>query len=100
MIDYFLPAGSSLQAAEKVALKIEDALKETPDVETWTRRTGAELGPVTATEMSRGDIAVLLKPRRERRGVEEVIDELRGKVVVAASVRARGVRAAARGRPQ
>jgi len=80
VIDYFLPAGSSLQAAETVALKIEDALKETPDVATWTRRTGAELGPVTATEMSRGDIAVLLKPRKDRREVEEVIDELRGKV--------------------
>jgi CzcA family heavy metal efflux pump len=80
VIDYFLPAGSSLQAAETVALQIEDALRETPDVATWTRRTGAELGPVTATEMSRGDIAVLLKPKKERRGVEDVIDELRGKV--------------------
>ena len=80
VIDYFLPAGSSLQAAETAALQIEAVLKETPDVENWTRRTGAELGPLTATEMSRGDIAVLLKPRKGRRGVEEVITELRGKV--------------------
>ncbi len=80
VIDYFLPAGTSLQATEAAALKIEDALRETPDVQNWTRRTGAELGPVTATQMSRGDIAVLLKPRKERREVEEVIDELRGKV--------------------
>ena len=80
VVDYFLPAGSSLQAAETAARQIEEALRETPDVQSWTRRTGAELGPVTATEMSRGDIAVLLKPRRERRSVDEVIDELRGKV--------------------
>ena len=80
VIDYFLPAGSSLKAAETVALQIEAALAETKDVQTWTRRTGAELGPVTATEMSRGDIAVLLKPRAERRAVEEIINELREKV--------------------
>lgn len=80
VVDYFLPAGSSLEAADAVALKIEAALKDTPDIATWTRRTGAELGPVTATEMSRGDVAVLLKPRGARRPVEEVIDDLRGRV--------------------
>ncbi|MEO5762463.1 MAG: efflux RND transporter permease subunit [Vicinamibacteria bacterium] len=80
VIDYFLPAGSSLQATETAALQIEDALRETKDVQSWTRRTGAELGPVTATEMSRGDIAVLLKPQSERRPVEEVIDEVRRRV--------------------
>lgn len=80
VVDYFLPAGSSLAATEAAALQIEDALRETPDVQSWTRRTGAELGPVTATETSTGDIAVLLKPRHERRDVEEVIDDIRGRV--------------------
>jgi multidrug efflux pump subunit AcrB len=80
VVDYFLPAGSSLLATETAALQLEEALRQTPDVQTWTRRTGAELGPVTATEMSTGDIAVLLKPRGQRRGVEEVIDDLRARV--------------------
>ena len=80
VIDYFLPSGSSLQATEAAALKMEDILRDTPDIESWTRRTGAELGPVTATEMSTGDIAVLLKPRNERRHVEEIIDDVRGRV--------------------
>jgi len=80
VIDYFLPAGSSLAATEAAALQIEEALRDTPDVQSWTRRTGAELGPITATEMNSGDIAVLLKPRGERRGAEEVIDDMRRRV--------------------
>jgi len=80
VIDYFLPAGSSLAATEAAALQIEEALRDTPDVQSWTRRTGAELGPITATEMNSGDIAVLLKPRGERRGEEEVIDDMRRRV--------------------
>ena len=35
-----------------------------PEVATYSRRTGAELGPAAATEVSRGDIMVRLKPAR------------------------------------
>ncbi|HKN46716.1 MAG TPA: efflux RND transporter permease subunit, partial [Candidatus Polarisedimenticolia bacterium] len=77
VVDYFLPAGTSLAATDAAALRIEETLRRDPAVATWTRRTGAELGPVTATQMSRGDIAVRLKPRRERPDAEEVISRLR-----------------------
>src|SRR5206468_4379248 len=46
----------------------------------WSRRTGAELGPLTATQLNRGDIAVLLKPRGARPDAEEVMDEVRDRV--------------------
>jgi CzcA family heavy metal efflux pump len=80
VIDYFLPAGTSLEATHTAALRIESILGQTPAIATWTRRTGAELGPVTATQLNRGDIAVLLKPRGRRPGAEEVIDEVRERV--------------------
>jgi CzcA family heavy metal efflux pump len=77
VIDYFLPAGTSLAATDAAALRIEETLRRNPAVETWTRRTGAELGPVTATEMNHGDIAVRLKPRHERPDAEEVMSQVR-----------------------
>ncbi len=80
VVDYFMPAGTSLPDTEKAALKLEALLAATPGVETWSRRTGAELGPVTATLMSRGDIAVRLAPRGKRAAAEEVIAGLRSRV--------------------
>ncbi len=78
VLDYFLPAGTSLTDTDATARKIEAVLKDLPEVETYSRRTGAELGPAAATLVSRGDIMVRLKPRRDRRrGVEEVIEAAR-----------------------
>jgi len=77
VLDYFLPAGTSLQATSRAALQVEDVLRDTEGIAGWTRRTGAELGPVTATEMNTGDIAVILKPRGQRPGAEEVIETVR-----------------------
>jgi CzcA family heavy metal efflux pump len=77
VIDYFLPAGTSLAETDAAALRIEEELRQDPAVATWTRRTGAELGPVTATLMNRGDIAVQLVPRRRRPEAEEVMGRLR-----------------------
>jgi len=80
VIDYFLPAGTSLDATDAAALRIEASLRGDPSVATWTRRTGAELGPVTATQLNRGDIAVQLKPRSERPEAEEVMSRLRDRL--------------------
>ncbi len=80
VLDYFMPAGTSLADTEKAALHLEAILAATPGVSTWSRRTGAELGPVTATLMSRGDIAVRLVPRGKRKDAEEIIAGLRARV--------------------
>jgi len=77
VLDYFLPAGSSLAATGAIALRIEGILRQDPAVAGWTRRTGAELGPVTATQLNRGDIAVRLAARRERPPAEEVMTRIR-----------------------
>jgi CzcA family heavy metal efflux pump len=81
VFDYFLPAGTSLTETDAVARRIEAVLASIPEVETYSRRTGAELGPAAATEVSRGDIMVRLKPARARhRSAQDVIEEARARV--------------------
>ena len=81
VLDYFLPAGTSLMDTDAAAKKIEAVLRTIPDVATYSRRTGAELGPAAATEVSRGDIMVRLKSHSERKqSAEEVIAEARERV--------------------
>ena len=81
VLDYFLPAGTSLADTDAVARKIEAILQKTPEVRTYSRRTGAELGPAAATQVSRGDIMVRLKPRGDRhRDADDIIADVRARV--------------------
>jgi CzcA family heavy metal efflux pump len=81
VLDYFLPAGTSLTTTEQMARKLEEELKKTPEVQTFSRRTGAELGPAAATQLNRGDIMVRLKPPGARaRASEDVIADLRKRI--------------------
>ena len=79
VLDYVMPPGSSLQETNRVIGRIEGILRETPEVESTSRRTGLELGLAAVTEPNTGDIAVKLKESR-RRSVEKVISEVRAKV--------------------
>jgi multidrug efflux pump subunit AcrB len=81
VLDYFLPAGTSLAKTDEYARKIEHELRETKEVKTFSRRTGAELGPVAATVQSRGDVMVRLVPRSDREhGYEEIVSDLRERI--------------------
>ena len=79
VLDYVMPPGSSLQETSRVLGHIERILRETPEVESTSRRTGLELGLAAVTEPNTGDIAVKLKARRSR-GVDDVIGDVRAKV--------------------
>jgi CzcA family heavy metal efflux pump len=79
ILDYIMPAGSSLDETNRVVSAVEHILRLTPEVESTSRRTGLELGLATVTEANRGDIAVKLKRKRSR-GVDEVIADVRDKV--------------------
>jgi multidrug efflux pump subunit AcrB len=61
VIDYWAPSGTPLRETEGKARLIEHLLSENPDVESYVRRTGVELG-IYATQTSRGDIQVVLRP--------------------------------------
>jgi len=75
VFDYFAPIGTSLTEADRLAQQIDDILRSDEDVQTFTRRLGAELGPPRATETSRGDIIVRLKAHR--RPIEEIMEDQR-----------------------
>jgi CzcA family heavy metal efflux pump len=79
ILDYWTPAGTSLTDTGQMLDQVEKIIVALPDVESYSRRTGTELG-FFVTEPNRGDYVIRLKPRRQRRGVEAIIDELRAKV--------------------
>jgi CzcA family heavy metal efflux pump len=79
ILDYIMPAGSSLEETNRVITHVEKILAATPDVESTSRRTGMELGLAAVTEANTGDIAVKLK-RDRKRGSEEVIEDVRARV--------------------
>ena len=76
VLDYNMPVGTSLAQTDKVLRRVEQALLDTPDVQSYIRRTGAELG-FFATESFTGDILVSLKPPGQCRPMDEIFDVLR-----------------------
>lgn len=79
VLDYLMPAGTSLQETNRVLQHVEQILHSIPEVETTSRRTGLQLGLAAVTEANSGDFTVKLKQNRNR-SVEEVIDEARNKI--------------------
>ena len=77
VIDYLTPEGSALAETDRQVRAIEKVLAETPEVASYSRRTGSELG-LFATAQNSGDILVRLKARGDRdRTSEEVIEAMR-----------------------
>ena len=79
IVDYIMPAGSSLDDTNRVITRVEQILHATPEVASTSRRTGLQLGPAAVTEANTGDISVKLKEDRKR-GSDEVISEVREKI--------------------
>lgn len=75
VLDYTAPPGSSLGETDRMLQHVEEMLKETPEVESYSRRTGLQLG-LSITEPNTGDFLVKLKDARART-TEEVTDDLR-----------------------
>jgi CzcA family heavy metal efflux pump len=79
ILDYVMPAGSSITAANEVLARVHKILMETPEVETTSRRTGLQMGFAAVTESNYGDITVTLKKDRKR-GIDEVMADVREKI--------------------
>src|SRR5580693_6323097 len=80
-VDYIMPAGSSLAETNRVITHVEQMLREMPEVESTSRRTGLQLGLAAVTEANTGDISVKLKAKRDR-GIEEVMADVRHRIKV------------------
>jgi multidrug efflux pump subunit AcrB len=61
VFDYWAPTGTPLAECERKIREVEKILSNHPDVQSYVRRTGAENG-LFATQTSRGDIQVVLRP--------------------------------------
>ena len=81
VIDYKAPPGTSLSETSRQLLQAEEILRATPEVESYSRRTGARLALAIA-EPHTGDFLVKLK-RDRKRSTDEVLDELRHKFLAA-----------------
>ena len=79
VLDYIMPAGSSLAETNRVISHVEQMLRQTPEVESTSRRTGMQLGLAAVTEANTGDISVKLKDKRSR-SVEEIMADVRDKI--------------------
>ncbi|HEY2018650.1 MAG TPA: efflux RND transporter permease subunit [Bryobacteraceae bacterium] len=79
IVDYIMPAGSSLEETNRVITHVDKILHAIPEVENTSRRTGMQLGLAQVTEANTGDMSVKLKHDRKRGG-QEVIADARAKI--------------------
>ena len=78
VLDYTTPPGTSLEETDRI-LSVADKIIETvPEVKTYSRRTGTEMG-FFITEPYSGDYLIELNADRER-STEEVADDIRTKI--------------------
>jgi multidrug efflux pump subunit AcrB len=73
VIDYIAPPGTSLTETNRALLQVEDVIKKTEEIESYSRRTGAALG-FGVVEPNTGDFLVKLKPERKRRTKDVIAD--------------------------
>ncbi len=68
-----------MQETDRILKHVEEMLKDTPEVESFSRRTGAQLGLSGVTEPNTGDFAVKMKADRTRE-TAEVTSDLRKEI--------------------
>jgi len=78
ILDYRAESGTSLTETDRLLRQLETVLQSTPEVETYSRRTGLQLGG-GLTEANEGDFFIRLKPF-PRRSADQVMDEIRARV--------------------
>ncbi len=80
VLDYITPPGTSLATTDTIVRKFEDRISKRPELQAFSRRTGAEMG-LYATQQNKGDILVKLKPKSQRdRSTQDVMEELRPQI--------------------
>jgi CzcA family heavy metal efflux pump len=78
VLDYVAPPGMSLTETNRLADQIGRIIAATPDVQTYSRRAGTQLGG-GLTEPNTGDFFIRLKSHG-RRPIAQVMDEMAAKV--------------------
>ena len=78
VLDYKAPPGTSLEETDRMLVEVEKIIVKVPEVATYSRRTGAQMG-FFITEPNDGDYLIHLKDGRKRSTVD-VIDDIRKKI--------------------
>jgi multidrug efflux pump subunit AcrB len=78
VLDYTSPPGTSLQETDRMLKEVEKTIIKVPEVESYSRRTGTQLG-FFITEPNTGDYLIQLKKQRER-STEDVIADIRKRI--------------------
>lgn len=78
ILDYTTPAESTLADTENLLSHIDNILRQTPEVEAFSRRTGTQLG-FFLTESNSGDFSVRLRSHRTR-PIDDIIDSVRRRI--------------------
>ncbi|MFE3848666.1 efflux RND transporter permease subunit [Flavobacterium sp. LB3P45] len=78
ILDYESPPGTSLEETDRMLKEVEKIIIKIPEVETYSRRTGTQMG-FFITEPNRGDYLIQLKKDRSKTS-NAIIDEIRQKV--------------------
>ena len=77
-LDYICPPGTSLSETDRLLQQVETIITSNPAVESYSRRTGLQLGG-GLTEANQGDYFVRLKPF-PRPPLDQVMDEIRKRI--------------------
>lgn len=78
VLDYTTPPQSTLADTSSLLERLEGVLLATPEVASFSRRTGTQLG-FFLTESNRGDISVRLR-RHRRREIEQIMNSIRNRI--------------------
>ena len=81
VLDYHSPWGTSLSETNRQLQQAETILKAIPELESYSRRTGARLA-LGISQAHKGDFLVKLKSSRQRK-TDEVVSDLRQQLNVA-----------------
>ncbi|MCL4548849.1 MAG: efflux RND transporter permease subunit [Bacteroidetes bacterium] len=78
VLDFGSPPGTSLDETDRMLKVVDGILLKTPEVESFSRRAGTQMG-FFITEPNRGDYLIQLKKKRSKT-TAEVSDEIRKKI--------------------
>ncbi len=78
VLDYNSPPGTSLDETNRMLMHVEKIIMSVPEVESYSRRTGTQLG-FFITEPNNGDFLIKLKDNRSR-SIFQIMDELRTRI--------------------
>jgi multidrug efflux pump subunit AcrB len=80
ILDYKAKPGAALSDTDRLLRQVEKIIQATPEVASYSRRTGFQLGG-GLTEADEGDLFVRLN-NGSRRDIEEIMSDIRGKVAL------------------